>query len=131
VQDTQAFAPFYRRSVQSGNPNASTAGTLLPSVTVTGSAAVATASTVFPGTNGNDSVQIQIANTTTAWAYVNFGVLLGGITVTAATVATGYPVAPGAVVAVTVDKEVNAASVILGAASTGGTTVIFTRGAGV
>jgi hypothetical protein len=130
MQDTQAFAPFYKRSVQSGNPNASTAGTLLPSVTVAASVAAA-ASTVFPGTDANDSIQIQISNTTTAWAYVNFGVLLGGITVPAATVAAGYPVAPGAVVAVTVDKEVNAASVILGAAPGTNTSVIFTRGAGV
>jgi hypothetical protein len=130
MQDTQAFAPFYKRSVQTGTPNTSQNGTLLPSVTVAASVAAA-ASTVFPGTDSNDSIQIQISNTTTAWAYVNFGVLLGGLTVPAATVATGYPVAPGAVVAVTVDKEVNAASVILGAASTGGTTVVFTRGAGV
>jgi hypothetical protein len=74
-------------------------------------------------------VQIQIANTTNGWAYVNFGNLAIGA-VTAATVATGYPVAPGAVVVVTVGGDVNGASVILASGATAGS-VIFTRGEGL
>lgn len=127
MQDTQSFAPAYRKAtVVSGT---ATAGTLLASVTVTGSEASATASAQIPSGNPNDNTQIQIANTTNQWAYVNFGVLR--LTVTAATVANSYPVAPGAVVVVTVNPEVDAASVILGAAPGTNTAVIFTRGAGV
>jgi hypothetical protein len=126
MQDTQAFAPMYQRY----NPVGPVQSTIRPSVTVAATNASATASTVFPGGNQNDKNQIQIANKTSAWAHVNFGVLEGGRTVTAATVAADYPVAPGAVVVVTVDPEVNAASVILDAAAAGSTSVIFTRGAG-
>jgi len=127
MQDTQSFAPVYRRTVVNAG-SANTAGTLQTSVTVTASSSSATASGVIAGANPNGNNQIQIANKTTAWAHVNFGVL-GAIT--AATVAAGYPVAPGAVVVVTVDPEVDGASVILDAASTGSSNVIFTRGAGV
>jgi len=127
MQDTEAFAPVYKRTViNAGSSN--TAGTLQTSVTVTATNASATASGVIAGDNPNGNCQIQIANTTTAWAYVNFGILGA---VTAATVAASYPVAPGAVVAVSVDPEVNAASVILGSAPGTNTAVIFTRGAGV
>lgn len=129
MNDTRPFFPLYQKS--SVAAGATTAGTLQPSVTVTATNASATASTVFPGTDRNNYVQIQIANTTTSWAYVNFGVLLGGQTVTAATVAASYPVAPGAVVVVSVDPEVNAASVILNIAPGTNTAVIFTRGEGV
>jgi len=45
-------------------------------------------------------------------------------------VASGYPVAPGAVVVVSVDSEVSGASVILAAGATAGN-VIFTRGEGL
>jgi hypothetical protein len=127
MQDTQAFAPAYRRSTVSGSTV--TAGTLLASVTVTGTNASATASAQISGASPDTNTQIQIANTTNAWAYVNFGVLR--LTVTAATVAASYPVAPGAVVAVTVNPEVDAASVILGTAPGTATSVIFTRGNGV
>ena len=125
MSDIISFRPLYQRSSQASA--VSTAGLLLPSVTVAGTAA-AVASTVFPGDTVNIFAQIQIANTSAQWAYVNFGTLLGGLTVTAATVATGYPVAPGSVVVVTVDREVNAASVIL-ASGTGN--VIFSRGEGI
>jgi hypothetical protein len=127
MQDTQSFAPAYRKTTVVGST--ATAGTLLNSVTVTASEASATASAQIPSGNPNDNTQIQIANTTNQWAYVNFGVLR--LTVTAATVAASYPVAPGAVVVVTVNPEVDAASVILGAAPGTTTAVIFTRGAGV
>lgn len=127
MQDTQSFAPAYKKTIVGAS--SVTAGTLLTSVTVTGSEAAATASAQFPGGTPDTTTQIQIANTTNQWAYVNFGVLR--LTVTAATVAASYPVAPGAVVVVTVDPEVDAASVILGAAPGTNTAVIFTRGAGV
>jgi hypothetical protein len=127
MQDTKAFGPLYTRY----NAVGPVQSTLAASTTVTSTNASATASTAFAGAAPSGKNQIQIANTTTAWAYVNFGVLLGGRTVTAATVAASYPVAPGAVVAVTVDAEVNAASVILGVAPGTNTAVIFTRGEGV
>lgn len=125
MNDQRSFYPMYLKSTETGGTT--TPGTLAPSVTVAGTS-TAVASTVFPGTTDNNYVQIQIANTSAQWAYVNFGVLLGGQVVTPATVASSYPVAPGAVVVVSVDKEVNAASVIL-ASGTGN--VIFTRGEGL
>lgn len=127
MQDTQAFAPLYRNTAVLGSTV--TAGTLASSVTVTGTNAAATASAQISGASPDTNTQIQIANTTNQWAYVNFGVLR--LTVTAATVAASYPVAPGAVVVVTVAPEVDAASVILGAAPGTDTSVIFTRGNGV
>jgi hypothetical protein len=122
MYDTQAFKPLYTRASQSP----SVAGTLLPSTTVA-AGDTASPSDQFAGTNQNTSNQIQIANTTSSWAYVNFGVFGS---VTAATVATGYPVGPGGVVVVSVDPEVTGASVILGTASATGD-VIFTRGEGL
>lgn len=119
MQDTRAFYPLYSPST------GKTAGTLLPSVTVAATAVSATASTAFPG-SGNFP-QIQIANKSASWAQVNFGNLTTGA-LTAATVAAGYPVGPGAVVVVSVDKEVNAASVIL---DSGTGNVVFTRGEGL
>lgn len=116
--ETRAFAPLYTPA------SGQTPGSLISSVTVAG-AATATASTVFPGTLNNQFVQIQIANQTTSWAYVNFGVFGS---VTPATVAASYPVAPGAVVVVSVANEVTGASVILG---TGTGNITFTRGEGI
>jgi hypothetical protein len=117
--ETRAFAPTYTPTT------ASYAGTLLASTTIAASTSAATNSTPFTGIAFSGLQQIQISNTTTAWAYVNFGVVG---TIIAATVAAGYPVAPGTVVVVSVAQEVNAASVILG---TGSGNVIFTRGEGV
>ncbi len=128
MHDTKSFGPIYQRY----NPVGPVESTLQPSVTVVGTNAAATASAVFPGSNaGGENRCIQIANKTSAWAHVNFGVLLGTRTVTAATVASSYPVAPGAMVVISVDPEVNAASVILDAAPSGSTSVIFTRGDGI
>ena len=125
MQDTQAFAPFYKVS----RPAASQAGPLFASVKVTVSDGGATASGVIAGAPTGPANQIRIANKTTAWAHINFGVV--SQTVPAATVASSMPVAPGAVEVVTVEQEVDGASVILDAASTGGTTVVLTRGGGV
>ena len=120
--ETRAFAPLYA-------PGAGVIqGTLLPSTTVAASTSAA-ASTQFSGSNNNGMVQIQIANQTNGWAFVNFGNLQIAA-VTAATVATGYPVAPGAVVVVSVAGDVNGASVILAAGATAGS-VTFTRGEGL
>jgi hypothetical protein len=116
--ETRAIAPLYAPST------GTTAGTLLPSVTVSATT-TATASTIFPGTLQNQIVQIQIANQSGQWAFVNFGVFGA---VVAATVAASYPVGPGAVVTVSVASEVNGASVILG---TGTGAVTFTRGEGL
>ncbi len=122
--ETRAFAPLYLQTSLTGST-----GTLAPSVSVT-SSTTAAASTQFAGNAANNAIcQIQITNTTTAWAYVNFGVLAE--TVPAATVASSYPVAPGTAVVVSVLPEVNAASVILGAAPGTNTAVIFTRGEGI
>lgn len=124
MNEQRSFYPMYLRSSETAG--VTTAGTLAPSTTV---AAVdtATPSARFPGTDNNNYVQMQMANLSTSWAYVNFGVFGN---VTAATVATGYPVAPGTVVVVSVDKEVSGSSVILGTAAATGN-VIFTRGEGI
>lgn len=121
MQDTAAFAPIYRPSSGTGT------GALVSSVTV---AALTThvASAQFPGSyDGNTLQQIQMANTTNGWGFVQFG-QYGNVT--ASTVATGYPVAPGGVVVVTVPGEVSGADVILAAGTTGGS-FIFTRGGGL
>lgn len=116
--EIRAFAPLYTKASASAN------GSLWPSVTVAGTTTAASAN--LPGlTSSSDSNQILISNTTTAWAYVNFG-LTGAVT--AATVAAGLPVPPGASATVSVDSEVGAVSVIL---STGTGNVIFTRGEGI
>lgn len=119
--ETRAFEPLY------GPTTGLTAGTLLPSTTIAASVAAATNAAPFSGTTQNQFVQLQIANQTTAWAFVNFGIVGA---VVAATVAASYPVAPGAVVIVTVASEVTAASVILAAGGTAGP-VTFTRGKGL
>lgn len=129
MNEQRSFAPLYTTTQYTGNPAVASGGSLQPSVTV---AAVdtATASAKFPGTNDNTYVQFQIANITVAtasWAYVNFG-QFGAVT--AATVATGYPVPPGSVVVVSVDPEVTGASVIMGTAAATAN-VVFTRGEGI
>lgn len=120
--ETRAFAPLYL------NSNPPTQGGLVASVTVAASGTAA-ASTRFPGGTPNCIQQIQIANTTDKWAFVNFG-NLDVAAVTAATVAASYPVAPGSVVVVSVGTDVTGASVILTGAAGGSTSVIFTRGEG-
>jgi hypothetical protein len=116
--ETRPFQPLY------GPTRGPGAGTLLPSVTVAGITASAVASTPFPGSALNQFVQIRVANQSAGWAYVNFGLVTA---LTAATVATGMPFAPGSVEVCTVSPEVNAASVIMGVAGN----VIFTRGEGM
>lgn len=117
--ETRAFQPLYTKATASSN------GTLQTSITVAASGTAASSTQLGGQASGNGSCQIQIANTTTAWAYVNFG-QIGAVT--AATVAASYPVGPGAVVVISVDSEVSGASVIL---STGSGNVIFTRGEGL
>jgi hypothetical protein len=130
--ETRAFQPLYRPSASTPatatTAAVTTPGTLNPSTTITASVAAATNTVPFAGMTNNQIVQIQIANKTSAWAHVNFGVLGA---VVAATVAAGYPVAPGGVVVVTVANEVTAASVILDAAPSGSASVVFTRGEGL
>lgn len=129
MNEQRSFFPLYTQTQYVGNPGVASGGALQPSVTVAG-VDTATASAKFPGTNDNTYVQIQIANITTltaAWAYVNFG-QFGAVT--AATVATGYPVAPGSVVVVSVDPEVTGASVIMGTAAATAN-IVFTRGEGI
>lgn len=125
-EDTRSFYPLYVRS----NTSPSQVGANSPGTVVAASNGVAVASTAFSGTTQNNYVQIQIANKTSVWVHVNFGVLLGGQTVRAAVV-TDYPVAPGGVAVVSVDMEVNAASVYADGAPSGSTSVVFTRGEGI
>lgn len=121
MYDVRPFAPLY-------GPNAGApAGTFTSSLTVTASAAAASGTLPGNSTGNSDLNQIQIANKTTAWAHVNVG---RAGAVTAATVAAGYPVAPGGVVVITVNSEVSGVSVILDAAPGTATAVVFTRGAG-
>lgn len=123
MNELRAFAPAYTRTGPSGTP----AGRLLPSVTVVAVNATAVASALLPGTvSNNNAVQIQISNKTAVWVHVNFGIL-GGVVAAAL---TDYPVPPGATRVVTVDPEVNAASVFADGAP-GTTSVIFTRGQGI
>jgi hypothetical protein len=116
MHDVRPIAPLYA------------GGTLLPSVTVAGAAAHAEGALPGNQSGRGDFNQIQIANTTNQWAFVNFG--RDTTEITAVTVATGYPIAPGGVVVVTVADEVAAVSVILSAAPGAATSVIFTRGTG-
>jgi hypothetical protein len=127
MQEQRAFFPLYQPTQQ--QPTAQV-GQNLPSVTVAAVDATAVASTVFPGTLENTYVQIQIANKTSVWVHVNFGVLNSGNTVRAATI-NDYPVPPGSVVVVSVDPEVNAASVFANGAPATSTSVMFTRGEGI
>ena len=120
--ETRPFQPLYTRS-QVGATSSN--GTLISSVTL---AATGTAQPVtLPGSSGpNTTNQIQIANQSSGWAYVNFG-QAGAIT--AVTAGTGYPIAPGSVAIVTVDLEVSGASCLLDSGKTGN--VIFSRGEGI
>lgn len=116
MQDTQAFAPFYRVTVPS-----SQTGQLMPSTTIAATSAAAETS-AFPGV----SSQLQVTNTsTTAIAYIQLGV--AGAVVTA-TSATGYPILPLQAKTISIAPEVTAANVL---ASAGPINVIFTRGNGV
>ena len=121
MDDTRAFQPIYRPSTGTGT------GALVSSTTVAASTTHA-ASAQFAGSyDGNVLQQIQIANKAASWAFVQFG-QYGNVP--AATIATGYPVAPGGVVVVTVPGEVSGADVILDTAATSAN-VIFTRGGGL
>jgi len=121
MNDTRAFAPLYTPTI----PGTST-GTLRASAFM-GTTDAAAASPKFPGSDPNNFTQIQIANMSTSWAWVNFGVFGA---VTPAVLGVGYPVAPGAVVVVSVDPEVSGASVILQTAAATGN-MAFTRGGGL
>ena len=121
MNDTKAFAPFYRVSY----PVASQAGTFMPSITVAATAGGANASAILPPPSSGGNA-LQIANThTTAWAHVNVGIFGN---VTAATVADSFPVPPLSAKVISIDPEVTGASVIM---SAGAANVIFTRGNGV
>lgn len=121
MQETRAFAPLYSATIPGG-----AAGTLQRCAFM-GTTDAPSASPIFPGTDSNNFTQIQIANISTSWAWVNFGVF-GAVVAAAAGV--GYPVAPGAVVVVTVHPEVTGASVVLQTAAALGN-MSFTRGGGL
>lgn len=130
ANEIRSFYPLYYRSSETavqGGPSTTVAGTLAPSVTAV-AAITAAPSPQFPGTDKNTYVQIQIANKTSVWVHVNFGVFGA---VVAATLAAGYPVGPGTVVVVSVDPEVSGASVISDGAPAASTSVVFTRGEGI
>lgn len=117
--ELRAFEPMY------GPVAGTNQSSLQPSTTLAATAAAAPTTQFSGQLDGNTQLQIQIANQSSAWAFVNFG-RFGAVT--AATVAASYPVAPGAVVVVTVAAEVSGASVIL---ATGNGNVTFTRGSGL
>lgn len=126
MNDQQSFYPIYTPS----NETAGVVGQNSPSVTVVAVNATAVPSGAFPGTLDNNFCQVRVANKTSVWVHVNFGVLRSGQTVRAAAL-TDVAIAPGTVEVWTVDPEVNAASVFADGAPAGATSVIFTRGAGV
>lgn len=113
MSEFRAFEPEYN------------SGQFLNSTTVAATATAVSGSLPGSTTIPNAQRQIQIANQSTAWAYVNAGPVGS---VVAATVANSYPVAPGAVVVISVPGSAAAVSVIL---STGTGNVIFTRGEGL
>jgi hypothetical protein len=130
--EVRPFFPLYNQTqyAQTGTTSALTQqGSCVVGVTVVAANAVAVASTAFPGTNNNADAQIQISNKTSVWVHVNFGSIQSPQTVRAATI-NDLPVAPGTVVTVSVDPEVNAASVFADGAPAASTSVIFTRGSG-
>jgi hypothetical protein len=117
-----AFAPAYVPTV-----TGVVTGTLVTSVTIAATVASGTGTLPnIPSVGYSDQTQIQVANTSSSWAYVNFG--LTAATVPAATVAASYPVGPGAVIVLSVNSEVTGVAVIL---SSGTGNVIFSRGAGI
>ncbi len=124
MNETRPFFPVYQRTWQP----TSTVGECLPSVTVAAVNATSVPSGVFPGQSGNNgNVQIQIANKTSVWVHVNFGIVGA---VVAATI-DDYPVAPGSVVVVSVDSEVSGAAVFPDGAPAGSASAMFTSGSGV
>lgn len=133
--DVRSFAPQYLQTqfVQSGLTSTAQAGSgsCAPSTTVAASNGVAVASTEFQGVRDNNQCQIRVANKTSVWCHINFGVLNAGNSqaVRAATL-NDFPVAPGGVDVFTVDSEVNAASVFADGAPAASTSVVFTRGSG-
>lgn len=130
--ETRPFAPLYNQTAytQSGATSAvSQTGSCVLSITVAASNGAAVASAAFPGTSNNADAQFQISNKTSVWVHVNFGVLQAPQAVRAATI-NDLPVAPGSVVTVSVDPEVNAASVFADGAPAASTSVVFTRGSG-
>lgn len=131
--EERPFAPLYNETqyIQTGATSAPAAGTgsCVLSVTVAAANGVAVASAAFPGVSNNENNQIQVANKTSVWVHVNFGVLQSPAIVRAATI-NDLPVAPGSVAVYTVDSEVNAASVFADGAPAASTSVVFTRGSG-
>lgn len=130
--DVRPFAPLYNETqyTQTGLTSAvSQVGSCVVGITVAASNGVAVASAAFPGTNNNASNQILITNKTSVWVHVNFGNLQAPNAVRAATL-NDLPVGPAQQISVTVDSEVNAASVFADGAPAASTSVIFTRGSG-
>jgi hypothetical protein len=130
--ETRPFFPLYNQTqyTQSGTTSSvSQTGSCVIGVTVAASNGVAVASTAFPGTANNADAQFQIANKTSVWVHVNFGSLQAPQAVRAATI-NDFPVGPGMAVTVSVDPEVNGASVFADGAPAASTSVVFTRGSG-
>lgn len=124
MNEIRAFFPMY---ITSQSVPAGQVGRLAPSLTQAVTDA-SSASAQLPGQAAlNNLVQIQVANVSTSWAIVNFGVFGA---VAAASVATGYPIAPNSVVVVSVDPEVSGATAILVTAAATGS-LIYTRGSGL
>jgi hypothetical protein len=123
MSETRPFAPAYLPTTTTG-----VQGGVLESVTVTGTNSSATATPAFSGNVAGGIQQIRVANKTTAWAHIEFGVYGN---VEAATVADSFAVAPGSVEIFSVAAEVSGASVILDAAPGTATAIIFTRGEGM
>jgi hypothetical protein len=120
MSDITGFNPLYTNT----SPAGTSPGTLQPSVTLAAST-TATAG-LLPGGNSS-TAQIEFANLTGAWAFINLGIAGA---VVPATVAASYPIAPGADKVISVPSEVTGWSVILQAGAAAGS-VIATRGSGL
>lgn len=124
MNEIRAFGPAYQRT----GPGATPAGTWQPGVIVAAANGSSTASTVLPGVSGNNvQVQFRVANKTSVWVHVNFGVL--GAVRAAALTDPGIP--PASIAVFSVDPEVTGAAVWADGAPAGSTSVVFHRGTGL
>ena len=120
MNETRSFEPLYKATVPDVADGALIASAFMGTTDAAGN------SPRLPGVDSNNFRQIQIANISTSWAWVSFGVFGA---VRAAVAGVDYPVAPGAVVVVTVHPEVTGASAVLQTAAATGN-MAFTRGSG-
>lgn len=132
MNELRPFAPLYQPTQNTApgpglQATQTQQGQFLPGVIVAASNGASVNSTALPGTAGNNSpTQFYVANKTSVWVHVNFGVL--GAVRAAALTDPGMP--PGTVNVFSVAPECNAAAIFADGAPAASTSVVFHRGAG-